>query len=203
MLSSDVETWRAIDGVAYYEVSNLGRIRSLERVVKSGRPPGIRVIKPTIIKTYVNDKKRGYVGAAFYGKRYAVHRLVATAFIGPPPTPKHVVNHLNRDTSDNRVENLEWTTQSGNIKYAFAMGTKVSPTLGKFGKDHPASKPIVSRCMKTGEVKVWEGGGDAVRAGFRSDCISRCCRGLNEFHQGHEWRYGREWPSTQQEGEIP
>jgi hypothetical protein len=47
------------------------------------------------------------------------HRLIAEAFLGPPPTSKHQTNHKNGDRSDNRVENLEWTTCSENHLHKF------------------------------------------------------------------------------------
>lgn len=201
MQSSDVEMWKAIEGIPHYEVSSIGRVRSLERVVRSGKPTGFRTVKPGVMKTFVS-RKTGYMQIAIYTRRYSVHRLVAKAFLGAPPTPKHVVNHLNGKPADNRVENLEWTTASGNMKHAYEVLGAIPSSLGKFSADHPASKSVVSRCMKTGTVRAWGNGMDAVREGFDSSSISRCCHGIYRFHRGHEWRFGSEWPSTN-EGENP
>jgi len=51
-----------------------------------------------------------------------VHRLVAEAWLGPAPSPRHVVNHKNGVKTDNRAENLEWVTQSENIRHSFRLG---------------------------------------------------------------------------------
>ena len=51
-----------------------------------------------------------------------IHRLVALAFLGPQPTLKHEINHINGIKTDNRPENLEWVTRSQNIKHAFDTG---------------------------------------------------------------------------------
>lgn len=56
------------------------------------------------------------------GQNVAVHRLVATAFIGPPPTDKHVVNHKDGNRLNNFVGNLEWVTPSENQQHAFRIG---------------------------------------------------------------------------------
>tara|TARA_Y100000296_G_C5163008_1_gene252946 strand:+ start:199 stop:879 length:681 start_codon:yes stop_codon:yes gene_type:complete len=55
-------------------------------------------------------------------KTFRVHRLVAFAFLGIPVDPDMVVNHIDGDRSNNHVTNLEWCTQSGNVKHAHATG---------------------------------------------------------------------------------
>lgn len=100
------ETWKPIPSFPRYEVSNLGRVRSvrfktLTKLIKQNG--GYLRFKATI----TTDTKQ-------YKKHFSVHRCVAEAFLGPPPSPKHQVNHINKIRTDNRLENLEWVTQSQN-----------------------------------------------------------------------------------------
>lgn len=100
-----VEVWREIPDTDY-SVSSEGRVASRYR--------GGRVLKP--------GRSRGYMQVRLCDGRggqrdVKVHRLVAGAFLGPPPTPLHQINHKNGVKSDNRVENLEWVTQSGNQRH--------------------------------------------------------------------------------------
>jgi hypothetical protein len=101
----------------FYEVSNQGRIKSLERVIieKTGKH---RIKKEKI----VTAKQSGnYLGITLHGntetKRFYIHRLVAMAFISNPSN-KDCVNHLNRDKHDNRASNLEWVTYKENTSHA-------------------------------------------------------------------------------------
>lgn len=92
-------------------------------VTKSGRV--FRRDKQEEAKYYVNSN--GYYGVNMYNKKEnlhqfrGVHRIVAETFI-PNPAQFEVVNHLDNDRKNNRVENLEWTTQSENLKYAHKQG---------------------------------------------------------------------------------
>lgn len=107
-----VEVWKRISG-SNYDVSNTGRVRSL----------GTKFNKPVILKPYFKGKwghVRVRLGAG--GKDIGVHRLVALAFIGNPPSPKQEVCHLNGLPADNRVENLRWGTSKTNGQQMIAMG---------------------------------------------------------------------------------
>ena len=106
------EIWKDIVGYEnIYQVSNLGRVKSFHR----GK---IKILHLTF-------KDTGYVHVKlfknFSRKTIGVHRLVAQAFI-PNPNNLPVVNHINNNHSDNRVENLEWTTVSENTKHAYKIG---------------------------------------------------------------------------------
>lgn len=129
------EIWRDVVGFeGLYVVSNLGRIGSLQqrRCLETGKQ---RNYKERIMRL---QNMGGYkiVKLSCEGKvsQFLVHRLVALAFI-PNPENKATVNHINGDKSDNRVDNLEWATQSENNKHAYrVLGKKPSTHLDKLRK---------------------------------------------------------------------
>lgn len=109
--STEHEEWRDIKGYAgRYQVSNLGRVRSLMTHFSSH---GVKheIHKTTIFKPGYCGRNGGYecVGLTKDGKRnrHRIHRLVAEAFI-PNPNNLPMIDHINRNKSDNRVENLRW-----------------------------------------------------------------------------------------------
>lgn len=114
------EVWKPVVGREdEYEVSNMGRVRSLDRErTQPGRYGGFvtRKLKGDILK--IGKFPNGYLGLHLgRGKCYMVHRLVAEAFIeGASDTLQ--VNHLNCKRDDNRAENLEWVTCGDNHRHA-------------------------------------------------------------------------------------
>lgn len=116
------EIWKEIDGYdGFYEVSNRGRIRSY----KCQGPGNKKAETPTLLT--LKKEKYGYRRITLFdrGKRtiHLIHRLVGEAFV-PNPDGKPQINHLDSDPSNNNAENLEWSTQSENIQYAFDKGRK-------------------------------------------------------------------------------
>lgn len=112
------ERWRAIPGYeGLYEASSEGRIRSLDREVRTGIDAR-RVIKGRILSQVPGAY--GYLLVGLYlrggGKRrtYAVHSLVVATFHGPRPSEDHECCHWDNDRTNNRASNLRWGTRSEN-----------------------------------------------------------------------------------------
>ena len=132
-----MEIWKDVLGYeGYYQVSNEGRVRSLERVVESvshGKPC-LRHIQGYMMQLQPNSRN-GYleVGLRKDGKRkiFRVHRLVWEAF-NDKILEGHEVDHLNTIRTDNRLENLRITTHKDNLNNPLSVVNKIKSLTGKF-----------------------------------------------------------------------
>lgn len=122
------EEWRPIAGYPGYEVSNFGRVRTLDRVVtdRQGRPRRLR----GVIRKVKPQRPSGYMGLSLWrdGKQRTVrvHVLVLESFVGPRPSPDWEGCHNNGDPTDNRLVNLRWDTKAGNAQDALDHGHNAS-----------------------------------------------------------------------------
>ena len=116
-----MEIWKDIIGYeGLYQISDLGRLKSLEKIISNGKG-GFRKRKEIII----NPKSDRYTNVSLVNnglkKQYTMHRLVAISFI-PNPENKKEVNHINGVKNDNSVYNLEWCTREENCIHSFNTG---------------------------------------------------------------------------------
>lgn len=127
------ESWKDIKGYeGYYQVSTLGRIKSLERIINENG----KYIKPEKI---LSIKCCWYAQICFsingIKKTKKIHKIVAEAFIDNPNNKK-CVNHKDGNKANNNVSNLEWVTHSENTQHAFDNGLIAT----KRGKKYPKIK---------------------------------------------------------------
>ena len=172
-----MEIWKNIKGYeGLYQVSNMGRVKSLERKNSQGRTVKERILKPAV-------KKAGYVEVNLYAggkpKTCKVHRLVCEAF-NDNRDEKPEVNHINEIKTDNRACNLEWCTRRENNNH----GTH-NERSGK-----ARSKPV-AQCTKEGElVKTWSSLTEiGKQTGFSQGSISEAANGKRKQAYGFIWKY--------------
>ena len=120
------EIWKAVTGYeGLYEVSSLGNVRSLDRVIRS-KHNGTTLRKGRILTPFYEEKK-GYYQVALSKdgkeKKQRIHRLVAVAFLDNPFNYTDI-NHKDEIKTNNKVDNLEWCTREYNNNY----GTKPQRT---------------------------------------------------------------------------
>lgn len=171
------EIWKQIDGYCNYEVSNTGKVRSVN-YRNTGR---IKELKPRL--------QNGYYTVALYknGKshNYSIHRLVAEAFI-PNTDNLPFINHKSEIKTENNVENLEWCDGFYNQNYGTCPQRKSTSQLNR--KD--ISKQIAQYDMYDNFLRLWPSGKEVQRQlGFHQVNIAACCRGLIKKAYGYKWRY--------------
>ena len=173
------EIWKSIEGYeGLYEVSNLGRVRSLDkytlykpslykgkfRTLRKGR-----ILTPKISST-------GYLEVSLCKNlkqlSYRVHRLVAKAFI-PNPNNYPVINHINEVKTDNRVENLEWCTTKYNMEVY-----------------HQKRMLIYQYDLSGNLIKLWDSITKAAEYyNIDKTGIQHCCKGTLKTYYNFIWSY--------------
>lgn len=210
-----MEIWRPIKGYeGLYEISNLGRIRSLDRFVNHSKG-GMRLVHGKIKVLRKPHPKTGYILVGLYkdGEVWttSVHRLVAFAF--PEICGKHfdgaVVDHLDTVRHNNRAENLRWCTISENHlnpitferekeshrKAAEANKGREPWNKGKrlpnlSGENHWKSRPV-NQVDKGGNiVRRWANiRSAALTLHITPSCIYNCLTGRSCSAAGYRWEY--------------
>lgn len=165
-----MENWKDIVGYEeYYQVNDLGNVKSIDRITKHGRKRKEQLLKL--------DKSRTYYSVGLWKDgvchKHSVHRLVAKAFI-PNPDGKPQVNHINENKLDNRASNLNWMTASENANH----GTCVARSSSKRSK------------RVSNGIETFESISEAERqTGVSNPNIVKCCKGIRKSAGGYKWSY--------------
>lgn len=164
---SNETEWRSVIEYPNYEVNQFGEIR--------------HKVRKQILKPRSNNGGYQYVNFRINGRlqNFAVHRIVANAFI-PNPNGYTEVNHIDRNRMNNCVENLEWVTSSQNKQHAYLLSeNKIcrGKRVDQFTKDGKYIKTFDSVSEAAKEM------GCCVAA------ISNCCLGRTKTSQGYRWSF--------------
>jgi hypothetical protein len=187
------EIWKDVVGYeGSYQVSNLGRVKSVDRTVTVFRGKDVypykihgRILKPTV-------QNHGYLGVWLYGnggvsgrngRVFGIHRIVAEAFCKKKDGDCEV-NHINEDKTDNRACNLEWCTHQENSAY----GTR-GARIGKANTNGKRSVPVAQYTLDGKLVKMFPSFQEAHRNGFQSGNVWKSIHGIYSHAYGYIWKY--------------
>lgn len=182
------EIWKDIPNyLGFYQVSNKGRVRSLDRKV-NGKLGSLVTKKGRILVPQPMDDGYVQVRLCINGKIrfYRIHQLVAMCFIvNPKPGIFNVINHKDEVKDNNVPENLEWCT----VKYNNNYGSKQEKVRLKLinGKN---SKSIIQCDLEGKIIKEWPSMSEAERQlGISNSKITACCKGKIKKAGGFIWKY--------------
>ena len=167
------EIWKPIIGYEnLYQVSNLGKIKSLKRNI---------ILKPS-------HNRKGYLQIILYKNKNKkvgrIHRLVAEAFI-PNPLNKPQVNHIDGNKANNCIYNLEWCTNSENQKHAFKNNLQTNK-----GNNNPRIRKVNQYDLQGNFIKTWNSIYDIVKElNIDRSTVWRSCIGKYKQGKGYIWKY--------------
>ena len=188
------EIWKDIVGYeGLYQVSNQGNVRSLTREhIQFNHNVNCKVkYKGKMLKPNT-QKGTGYLTYTLYnknkkGKVILVHRLVAINFLDNKDNCR-VVNHIDGDKTNNCVENLEWCTQSHNVKEAYRLGFAKGKQLT--GTENHRARQISQYDLNNNFIRNYEYIKDASeQLKIDASSISSVCKGKRKTAGGYIWKY--------------
>ena len=187
-----METWKPVVGYeGFYEVSDLGRVRSLDReiVTERGGTPFRYRMKGQIIVPH--ERKHGYLAVCLYGKeskngrfrQESVHRMVAEAFL-PNPNRYSEVNHIDEDKQNNVLSNLEWCDRKYNTNYGTTQKRRSEKII-----NGPKSKAVDQLDMDGNYIRTFPSMQEASRNGYAAGNIYKAIHNQYSQAYGYKWRY--------------
>ena len=186
------EEWRPVPGYeGLYEVSSLGRVKSLERTARDG---GASCAAPARILLQ-SRSDRGYCSVRLCRDgsctTFGVHVLVCLAFVGDRPDGNSVVHHKDGIADNNSVGNLEWRTLSDCVAHEDIQKRRVATRRGKGPWDN---RPRPVEIVDDGHVAMrFRNARQAAKlTGFCATTIHAQCKGRKSRRPGFQWRYAEE-----------
>lgn len=169
----ETEVWKNIEGYnGIYQVSDYGNVRSTNyKMTQTTRN----------LKQFHDGRAYMKVKLCRYGQErtVAVHRLVATTFL-ENPDGKEEVNHIDGNTLNNNLSNLEWVTPKENMKHAYRIGHITIPKI----------REVDQYSIDGKFIKHWVNiRTAAITLGVDPSAITKCCRGRLKKTGGFVWRY--------------
>lgn len=188
-INLDGEVWKDVMGYeGIYQVSNMGRVRSIDRIVPCRKKGYTTITKKGRILSLTTNRL-GYKEVHLYNyqeqkcKTLSVHRLVAFAFI-PNPEQEHLreINHIDENKSNNRIDNLEWCDRAYNVRYGSSRirAIKNNPNVRKVAQYSKYGKLIAKY-----ETVAHAG----CATGLDASSISKACQGRLKTCGEYIWEY--------------
>ena len=177
-----LEEWKDIKGYeGYYQVSDCGKVRSLNRIVKHGYSKR-QAVKGRVRKNHLT--LAGYLTITLSREAkyeiFAIHRLIGLHFIKNPKNKK-TINHIDGNKLNNCVDNLEWATHSENTLHAYKLGM-----INNTGCSH---KKVIQYDLNGVELNRFKSMADASReTGISRTGIIGCCSGRYETSGNCRWK---------------
>lgn len=170
------EIWKDINGYeGLYQISNLGNIKSLARKTKNQYCKSDSIMEKRL-------SKNGYYRIGLFKnkhqKHFAIHRLVAEAFI-PNPSNLPCVNHKDEIKTNNVVDNLEWCT----VEYNNTYGNRVKNMCKS------KEKKIIQYDLNGNVVKIWSSQKEAIEKLNISNHITDVCNNKRNSCGGYKWEF--------------
>lgn len=171
------EIWKDIKGYeGLYQISNYGKVKSLDRIKKSSlKNQDFVRVKSRILKQYTN--KKGYLLVQLnkngMGKTKQLHRLVAEAFI-PNPDKLSEVNHKDENPGNNCADNLEWCDSKYNNNYGTRID-RMTISIEQYTKDNIF-------------IKLWKNEAEIIKV-LKIYHTGDCCKGKRKTAGGYIWKY--------------
>lgn len=187
-----METWKPVVGYeGFYEVSDLGRVRSVSRIarIKRGNGEYDYRVKGKIVEP--QERRHGYLAVCLYGKeskngrftQKSVHRLVAEAFL-PNPNGYSEVNHKDENKQNNALSNLEWCDRKHNVNYGTTQKRRSEKII-----NGPKSKAVDQLDMDGNYIRTFPSMQEASRNGYAAGNIYKAIHKTYSQAYGYKWRY--------------